>query len=160
MRVVTIVLGAGAIAVLGWLLFPTEEALIMRRLEHLVGVLNESSADSPSARDTYGDRVASFFSTGASIRFGDEVREIYGRDAVARFVSRWRRLDDLLDVTFLNMSFNFDRRLLIAQGKVAVYVNGSSPAGKAMEGRYFLDVVLRQLDGRWFVQELRTADQS
>ena len=160
MRVAAIFLGVGAIAVLGWLLFPTEEALIMRRLEHLASVLNESSGDSPSARDTYGDRVASFFSMGASIRFGDGVREIYGRDAVARFVSRSRRPDDLLDVTVLNMSFDFDRRLLIAQGKVAVHVNGSFPSGKAMEGRCFFDVVLRQLDGRWFVQELRTADQS
>lgn len=160
MKVVTIILGAGAIALLVWLLSPTEEARIMHRLEHLAGVVNESFTDSSSARNTYSARVASFFSMNASIRFEDQVREIYGRNAVARFVSRFRSPGDLLDVTVLDMSFDFDRRLLIAQGRAAVQVSGLSPVGQTMESRYLFDVVLRQLDGRWFVQELRSTNQS
>ena len=160
MKVATIILGAGAVAVLVWLLLPTEEARIMHRLEQLAGVVNESFTDSSSARNTYSVRVASFFSMNASIRFEEQVREIYGRNAVARFVSRFRSPGDLLDVTVLDMSFDFDRRLLIAQGRAAVQVSGLSPVGQTMESRYLFDVVLRQLDGRWFVQELRSTDQS
>lgn len=132
----------------------------MHRLEQLAGVVNESFTDSSSARNTYSVRVASFFSMNASIRFEEQVREIYGRNAVARFVSRFRSPGDLLDVTVLDMSFDFDRRLLIAQGRAAVQVSGLFPVGQTMEGRYLFDVVLRQLDGRWFVQELRSTDQS
>ena len=62
MRVATIILGAGAVAFLIWLLLPTEEARIMHRLEQLAGVVNESVTDSSSARNTYSVRVASFFS--------------------------------------------------------------------------------------------------
>ena len=160
MRALTIILGAGAIALLVWLLLPTEEDRIMRRLEHLAGVMNEGFADSSSGRNEYGAHVASFFSMNASIRFEEQVREIHGRNAVARFVSRFRGPDNLRDVTVLDMSFNFDRRLLIAQGRAAVQVRGLASMGRPMEGRYLFDVVLRQLDGRWFVQELRSTDQS
>ena len=65
MRALTIILGAGAIALLVWLLLPTEEDRIMRRLEHLAGVMNEGFADSSSGRNEYGAHVASFFSMNA-----------------------------------------------------------------------------------------------
>ena len=60
-------------------------------------------------------------------------------------------LDAGIDVTFLDATVSFDRRLLIATGRLTVSI-------KANEKNYGIqtcDVVLRQIEGNWLVTGFR-----
>ena len=60
-------------------------------------------------------------------------------------------MDAGIDVTFVDATVSFDRRLLIATGRLMVSIK----TNEKNYGMQTFDVVLRQIEGNWLLTDLR-----
>ena len=152
-----VVVGLGVVAVAGavWVLFPTEENRILSRLESLAEAASLEPDPSPIGRAARGARIAAYFTEGARIDLGAPFRAIEGRDALTGLLAALRVPDDGINVTFFDATVTFDRRMLIASGRLSARATSCSSAGEEIYAARLLDVALRQIDGDWLVEDLR-----
>ena len=150
--------GIVAVAGAAWVVFPTEEKRILSRLESLAEAASLEPDESPVARAVRGARIGAYFTEQARINLGAPFRAVQGRDALIGFLSALRVPDHEITVTFVDATVSFDRRLLIANGRLTALATSRSSAGEEIYCSRPLDVALRRIDGDWLVDDLRTID--
>lgn len=139
-------------------MLPTEEALIIRKLEHLADAVSIGRDDYLLARAAHGARIGSHFTVDASIDLGRPFQPMEGRQALANFVTSLSMPSDGVYVTVFDMSVTFDRRLLIATGRLSACVSSQSSGDEGVYRVRLFDIMLRQIDGDWLVQDLRVVN--
>ena len=70
MKHLAVIVGVVLTTSLVWLMLPTEEALIIRKLEHLADAVSIGRDDYLLARGAHGARIGSHFTVDASIDLG------------------------------------------------------------------------------------------
>ena len=156
------VVGIGLVVVAGavWVMLPTEEKRILSRLESLAEAASLEPDESPIDRVARGARIAAYFTEQARINLGAPFTAIEGRDALASLLTALRVPDGGVNVTFVEATINFDRRLLIASGRLVARATSQASPVEAVYGVRPLDVALRQIEGDWLVDDLRAVDDA
>ena len=155
-------MGIGPVAVVAtvWFMLPTEEKRILGRLESLAEAVSFESEESPIEREALGARIAAYFTERARINLGAPFTAIEGRDALTGLLTALRVPDGGVNVTFVEITINFDRRLLIASGRVIARVTLRASPVESIYGERPLDVALRQIEGDWLVDDLHAVDDA
>ena len=133
-----------------WLSIPDEEDLIVARLRHFTDAVSFEPNTDPStilARET---QILTYFTEDAYIDVGMSFPAVRGRNVLAT-VFEEISMDAGITVTFLDATVSFDRRLLIAAGRLEVSVE----VNQKNYGTRVFDVALRQIDGDWLLTDLR-----
>ena len=133
-----------------WLNIPNEEDLIVARLRHFTAAVSFEPNTDPStilARET---QILPYFTEDANIDVGMSFPAVRGSNVLAT-VFEEISLDAGITVTFLDATVSFDRRLLIAAGRLEVSVE----VNQKNYGTRVFDVALRQIDGDWLLTDLR-----
>lgn len=149
MKVFGLLLGAGLVAVIAWLNIPSEEDRIGGRLRDFTKAVSVGPDTAPTEIAAREQKILTYFAEDAQIDLGTPFRSIHRRSA----------LDVLFDepianggiaVNFLDTTINFDRRLLIASGRLRVSIE----TNEKNYGMRVFDVALRQVQGSWLLTDL------
>lgn len=129
---------------------PGEKGLIVAQLRNFTDTVSFEANTDPTAILAREAQILTYFSEDAQIDVGMPLRVIRGRSALAKFFEE-TGLDAGIAVTFLDATVSFDRRLLIATGRLEVSVE----MNQKNYGTRVFDVALRQIDGNWLLTDLR-----
>lgn len=150
MKVFGIFLGIGIFGLIVWLNIPSEEDLIVAKLRNFTETVSFKSDTAPTERLARGAQILTYFTEDAQIDVGMPLRAVHGRSALVTFFEE-TSLDAGIDVTFVDATVSFDRRLLIATGRLMVSIK----TNEKNYGMQTFDVVLRQIEGNWLLTDLR-----
>ena len=150
MKVLWFLLGIGILGIIVWLSVPDEEDLIVEQLRNFTDTVSFEANTDPTASLAREAQIMTYFTEDAHIDVGMPLSAVLGRSALATGFQE-RSLDAGITVTFLDATVSFDRRLLIAAGRLEVSVEMNQ---KNYGARVF-DVALRQIDGNWLLTDLR-----
>ena len=133
-----------------WLSIPDEEDLIVARLWHFTDAVSFEPNTDPSTILAREAQILTYFTEDAYIDVGMSFPAVRGSNVLAT-VFEEISLDAGITVTFLDATVSFDRRLLIAAGRLEVSVE----VNQKNYGTRVFDVALRQIDGDWLLTDLR-----
>ena len=150
MKVFWFLLGISVFSVIVWLSIPGEEDLIIAHLRNFTEAVSFEPNIDPIAILARETQILTYFTEDAYIDVGMPLAVVRGRSALATVFEKIS-LDAGITVTFLDATVSFDRRLLIAAGRLEVSVE----MNQKNYGTRVFDVALRQIDGNWLLTDLR-----
>jgi len=150
MKVFGVLLGVGLFGLIVWLRIPSEEDLIVARLRDFTDTVSFEANIDPSATLSRQTQILDYFAKDAELNLGVPPRIVRGRCALATFLEQIS-LGEESTVNFVDAAVSFDRRLLIATGRLEVSIE----VNQKNYGTRVFDVALRQIDGNWLLTDLR-----
>lgn len=149
MKVFGILLGVGLVTVIAWLNIPSEEDRIVGQLRNFTKAVSVGPDTVPTEIAAREQKILTYVAEDAQIDFGAPFRSIHRRSALDVLFDE-PSVDGGIAVNFLDATINFDRRLLIASGRLRVFIE----TNEKDYGMRVFDVALRQVQDSWLLTDL------
>ena len=149
MKVFGLLLGVGLVTVIVWLNMPSEEDRIVGQLRDFTKAVSVGPDTAPTEIAAREQKILTYVAEDAQIDLGAPFRSIHRRSALDVLFDE-PSVDDGIAVNFLDATINFDRRLLIASGRLRVFVE----TNEKDYGMRVFNVALRQVQDNWLLTDL------
>ena len=150
MKVFGLLLGVGLVTVIAWLNIPSEEDRIVGQLRDFTKAVSVGPDTAPIEIAAREQKLLTYVAEDAQIDLGMPFSPIHRRGALNVLFDE-PSVDGGIAVNFLDATINFDRRLLLASGRLRVFIE----TNEKNYGMRVFDVALRQVQDSWLLTDLR-----
>ena len=150
---------AGLLGWLTWKLLPSDQKAIQKTMVGLVEAASVNPTESGFKRLAYPDRLASFFTTNATLHLeglGADLPVITGRTDLLHVAAAARLYLRQADFDLADLYVTFPPET--GKAKAYAVITGQVNSGTNRFGQAFR-VSLRKVAGRWLIQELNAVDR-
>ena len=146
-----------ALGLVVWLAIPRlgEQGRIRRRLSELAESVSGGRRPQGAALLAHLARVGNFFTEDVSIKVGDVVPELRGREQVVGLAQRALQHAVNVKVTFADIAVRLEDDERRAQVTATVLVTGASSAEAESVNARELEIDLVKPDGDWLIEAVR-----